>query len=81
MNAFRFPRPARHTLAAQITAALIRALGISLAISGLVVTSVQADSPTIRLFPTTVMEDLRQTSSVAKEMESGLQEVIGRLDQ
>jgi hypothetical protein len=39
------------------------------------------NSPTIRLFPTTVVEDLRQTSSVAQEMESGLQEVIGRLDQ
>ena len=38
-------------------------------------------APTIRLFPTTVVEDLRQTSSVAREMESGLQEVIGRLDQ
>jgi hypothetical protein len=38
-------------------------------------------APTIRLFPTTVVEDLRQTSSVAKEMETGLQEVIGRLDQ
>jgi hypothetical protein len=37
--------------------------------------------PTIRLFPTTVVEDLRQTSAVAKEMETGLQEVIGRLDQ
>jgi hypothetical protein len=41
----------------------------------------QANSPTIRLFPTTVVEDLRQTSSVAQEMETGLQEVIGRLDQ
>jgi hypothetical protein len=39
------------------------------------------DAPTIRLFPTTVVEDLRQTSTVAREMESGLQEVIGRLDQ
>src|SRR5210317_842586 len=38
-------------------------------------------TPTIRLFPTTVVEDLRQTSSVAREMETGLQEVIGRLDQ
>ena len=38
-------------------------------------------TPTIRLFPTTVVEDLRQTSSVAQEMETGLQEVIGRLDQ
>jgi uncharacterized protein YaiE (UPF0345 family) len=41
----------------------------------------QDTAPTIRLFPTTVVEDLRQTSSVAKEMETGLQEVIGRLDQ
>ena len=40
-----------------------------------------ANSPTIRLFPTTVVEDLRQTSAVAQEMETGLQEVIGRLDQ
>jgi len=40
-----------------------------------------ANTPTIRLFPTTVVEDLRQTSTVAREMESGLQEVIGRLDQ
>ena len=41
----------------------------------------QDTTPTIRLFPTTVVEDLRQTSSVAREMETGLQEVIGRLDQ
>ena len=40
-----------------------------------------ANTPTIRLFPTTVVEDLQQTSTVAREMESGLQEVIGRLDQ
>jgi hypothetical protein len=40
-----------------------------------------ANAPTIRLFPTTVVEDLRQTSNVAQEMETGLQEVIGRLDQ
>ena len=43
--------------------------------------TVKPDGPTIRLFPTTVVEDLRQTSSVAREMETGLQEVIGRLDQ
>ncbi len=40
-----------------------------------------ATSPTIRLFPTTVVEDLRQTRNVARDMETGLQEVIGRLDQ
>jgi hypothetical protein len=44
-------------------------------------TSFANTAPTIRLFPTAVVEDLRQTSSVAKEMETGLQEVIGRLDQ
>ena len=52
-------------------------LAISLPVTALA----QSNAPTIRLFPTTVVEDLRQTSSVAKEMESGLQEVIGRLDQ
>ena len=57
--------------------------GVSLIFSLLVSMHAYAQSaaPTIRLFPTTVVEDLRQTSSVAKEMESGLQEVIGRLDQ
>jgi hypothetical protein len=41
----------------------------------------EANTPTIRLFPTTVVEDLRQTGNVARDMETGLQEVIGRLDQ
>jgi hypothetical protein len=62
--------------------ALIRVAGLSLVISLLVAQQASAsNSPTIRLFPTTVVEDLRQTSSVAREMETGLQEVIGRLDQ
>ena len=58
-------------------------IGISLIIALFVSAQAQSktDAPTIRLFPTTVVEDLRQTSSVAKEMETGLQEVIGRLDQ
>ena len=40
-----------------------------------------ANTPTIKLFPTTVVEDLKQTGEVARDMETGLQEVIGRLDQ
>ena len=40
-----------------------------------------ANSPTIKLFPTTVVEDLKQTGEVARDMETGLQEIIGRLDQ
>ena len=55
-------------------------LGIT-AIALLSVGSSRANTPTIRLFPTTVVEDLRQTSNVARDMETGLQEVIGRLDQ
>jgi len=44
-------------------------------------TAVPANSPTIKLFPTTVVEDLKQTGEVARDMETGLQEIIGRLDQ
>ncbi len=61
-----------------------RSLGFpSLLITLILALQAQANTntPTIRLFPTTVVEDLRQTSSVAQEMEAGLQEVIGRLDQ
>jgi uncharacterized protein YaiE (UPF0345 family) len=44
-------------------------------------TAALANTPTIRLFPTTVVEDLRHTGEVARDMETGLQEVIGQLDQ
>ncbi|MEM8815717.1 MAG: hypothetical protein AAGE85_07800 [Pseudomonadota bacterium] len=40
-----------------------------------------ANTPTIRLFPTTVVEDLRQPGNVARYMETGLLEVIGNLYQ
>ena len=36
--------------------------------------------PIVRLFPTTVLEDIRETGLVAEEMENNLQEVIHRLD-
>jgi hypothetical protein len=62
----------RRTAAAALCLFALAATGIAAA---------NNNSPTIRLFPTTVVEDLRQTSSVAQEMETGLQEVIGRLDQ
>jgi hypothetical protein len=38
-------------------------------------------SPTIKLFPTTVLEEIRHTGAVAAEMETGLQVVISRLDE
>ncbi len=34
----------------------------------------------MRLFPTTVLEDIRETSEVAEEMENNIQDVITRLD-
>jgi hypothetical protein len=57
---------------------------LSLSIVSLSLLSVEsstATTPTIHLFPTSVVEDLRQTGNVARDMETGLQEVIGRLDQ
>ena len=36
--------------------------------------------PVVRLFPTTVLEDIRETGQVAEDMENNLQEVIARLD-
>ncbi len=67
--------------ARQLAFGLVRMAGAAIAVLLVVTVQALANTPTIRLFPTTVVEDLRQTSSVAKEMETGLQEVIGRLDQ
>ncbi len=41
-----------------------------------------ADSsgPVMRLFPTTLLEDIRETSQVAEDMENDLQEIIHRMD-
>ncbi len=36
--------------------------------------------PVMRLFPTTVLEDIRETGEVAEDMENSLQDVIARLD-
>ena len=38
-------------------------------------------TPTIKLFPTTVLEEIKHTGNVAAEMETGLQAVIARLDE
>ena len=62
----------------------LHAIGLAVLCAGFVLVAAQsahANTPTIRLFPTTVVEDLKQTGNVARDMETGLQEVIGRLDQ
>ena len=43
--------------------------------------SLYAAAPQLKLFPTTVLENIRHTGDVAKEMESGLQSLITKLDQ
>lgn len=40
----------------------------------------QERGPALQLFPTNVIEDIRETGEVAQAMEQGLQDVIGRLD-
>jgi hypothetical protein len=67
--------PARRLLTIAGSALLVAACALVLTIPA------HANTPTIRLFPTTVVEDLKQTGNVARDMETGLQEVIGRLDQ
>lgn len=39
-----------------------------------------AKGPALQLFPTTVLEDIKETGQAAEQMESGLQDVIARLD-
>jgi len=82
MNVFRTRQSAR-ILPVDHACTTKCVFGISLFIALLASAHAYAktQAPTIRLFPTTVVEDLRQTSTVAREMETGLQEVIGRLDQ
>jgi hypothetical protein len=47
----------------------------------LVPLAVQASAPTIKLFPTTVLEEIKHTGNIAAEMETGLQSLIARLDE
>lgn len=59
-----------------------RFLGLSFALCLLPLASQSTSrAPTIKLFPTTVLEEIKHTGNVAQEMESGLQTVIRRLDE
>ena len=46
-----------------------------------VAASAAKSAPTIKLFPTTVLEEIKHTGNVAAEMETGLQAVISKLDE
>ncbi len=61
----------------------LQRLLIALPLIALTTTSFAAPNssgPVVRLFPTTVLEDIRETGQVAADMENNLQEVIHRLD-
>ena len=45
------------------------------------VAALASSAPTIKLFPTTVLEEIKHTGNVAAEMETGLQLVISQLDE
>ena len=65
------PGRVRNLLGAMLLGGLLLPLGANAA----------STAPTIKLFPTTVLEEIKHTGSVAAEMETGLQGVIGQLDQ
>ena len=70
--------PIRSTLRLNLLAALaVPLLASSLASSP---ASATPSGPVVRLFPTTVLEDIRETGKVAEEMENNLQDIIQRLD-
>ena len=78
------PTPLQAAVQEPTSRRLLQYVCLALLFAGIAAITMQnahANTPTIRLFPTTVVEDLRQTGNVARDMETGLQEVIGRLDQ
>ncbi len=75
------PMPMRRR---HVRVAALIPLGAIFAMSLTLITPARSDTaggPTIRLFPTSVLEDIKETGYVAEEMETGLQDVIARMDQ
>lgn len=61
---------------ARSTTLVLAALGLFAA----TVAQATGSGPVVRLFPTTVLEDIRETGKVAEDMENNLQQIIHRLD-
>lgn len=68
------PKPVLRRLLAALALPLVTAAGVPAALAA------EGAGPVVRLFPTTVLEDIRETGQVAEEMENSLQQVIHRLD-
>ncbi len=80
-NAPQYPQAAAQNRTSRRTLYLACLALLFIGTAGVATQQASATTPTIRLFPTTVVEDLKQTGNVARDMETGLQEIIGRLDQ
>jgi hypothetical protein len=60
--------------------ALVAAMLSALCLLGATNAGANVSGPVVRLFPTTVLEDIRETGQVAEDMENNLQQIIHRLD-
>ena len=60
---------------------VVRRLAIGLLLAAPIAAWAAGTAPTIKLFPTTVLEEIKHTGAVAREMETGLQATITRLDE
>lgn len=72
----------KHTFAKGLRRGIRNAMACAVIVAA-PIAGVQASTgsgPVVRLFPTTVLEDIRETGMVAEEMETNLQAVIERLD-
>ncbi len=49
-------------------------------LAGAAASQATVSGPVVRLFPTTVLEDIRETGQVAEDMENSLQQIIHKLD-
>ena len=69
-------RPNKRTLAVTCGWALILTQSLAQAVPQ----DIRDKRPRINLFPTSVVESLSETSRAAREMESGMYEVVAKLD-
>jgi hypothetical protein len=76
-----YPTPRPAGVPTRLLPVAPRVLLAALLLVGLAPLAAAERAPTIHLFPTNVLEDLKATGDAAREMEAGLQDYVDRLDQ
>ncbi|MEM8765885.1 MAG: hypothetical protein AAGE43_00455 [Pseudomonadota bacterium] len=74
------PNPTTGHPARRYGALAALALAVWAFLSAATTQATTSSGPVVRLFPTTVLEDIRETGQVAEDMENNLQQIIHRLD-